>query len=462
MLTAFVAVGLSTGVLVDLAERLFGADPGAIARALGTAAIVLGTWTIARLIDAIVWQALLPRRSGHASPRLAHTMTTVLALTTGAVIASTVHYEGVSATLLTTSSVVLAIIGFAIRGVIADIFYGVVIAFEQPFQINDWLRMPDGRDGLVIEMGWWSTRLLTREEFTLIVPNSRLASGLFLNLSKPQPFLRASTRVRFSEDIDPDQAERILISAAKAVDASAKLPREPEARITDISADGIEFELCFWTPDRLARGDVRMEIQKNILRNIRVAGLRLPRRPRETWVGEINADRAAMTEATLDWLSAIAVFAPLSQDERQALADQAARTHLAPGAELLKEGAAGDSLFVVLEGVLEATVQHAERQPTMLGRLKAGDVIGEMSLLTGEARSATVTAITSAVLMRIDRQALQPVLKALPDAAEAIAVVVASRRQAGDDAINSNIEQDSHSDWRDDLLGRMRSIFRIA
>ena len=73
-----------------------------------------------------------------------------------------------------------------------------------------------------------------------------------------------------------------------------------------------------------------MEIQKNILRNIRVAGLHLPRRPRETWVGEINADRAAMTEATLDWLSAIAVFAPLSQDERQALADQAARTHLAP------------------------------------------------------------------------------------------------------------------------------------
>ena len=143
MLTAFVAVDLTTGVLVDLAERLFGTDPAAAARALGAAAIVLGSWTAARLIDAIVWQALLPRRSGHASPRLAHTMTTVLALTTGAVVASTVHYEGVSATILTTSSVVLAIIGFAIRGVIADIFYGVVIAFEQPFQINDWLRMPE-------------------------------------------------------------------------------------------------------------------------------------------------------------------------------------------------------------------------------------------------------------------------------------------------------------------------------
>jgi hypothetical protein len=53
-------------------------------------------------------------------------------------------------------------------------------------------------------------------------------------------------------------------------------------------------------------------------------------------------------------------------------------------------------------------------------------------------------------------------LQARPEAAEAIAVVVASRRQAGDAAINSNIEQESHSDWRDDLLGRMRSIFRIA
>ena len=58
MLAAFVAVGLPSGVLVDLAERLFGANPGAIARALGAAAIVLGAWTIARLIDAIVWQAL--------------------------------------------------------------------------------------------------------------------------------------------------------------------------------------------------------------------------------------------------------------------------------------------------------------------------------------------------------------------------------------------------------------------
>jgi hypothetical protein len=58
MLSAFVAVGLSTGVLVDLAVRLFGADPAAIAPALGAAAIVLGSWTIARLLDAIVWQAL--------------------------------------------------------------------------------------------------------------------------------------------------------------------------------------------------------------------------------------------------------------------------------------------------------------------------------------------------------------------------------------------------------------------
>lgn len=402
-LTAFVTVGASTGVLIDLADRVFGADLAATARALGAAAIVVAAWTIARVIDAVIWQALLPRRSCHASPRLAHTMTTVLWLTAGSVLASTLYYDGVSATLLTTSSVVLAIIGFAVRGVIADIFYGVVIAFERPFQINDWLRMPDGRDGLVIEMGWWSTRLLTREEFTLIVPNSKLASGLFFSLRKPEPFLRAATRVRFSEDIDPDQAERILISAAKAVQASAQLPREPEARITDISADGIEFEFRFWTPDRLARGDVRMEIQKNILRNIRVADLRLPRRPRETRVGEITEDRAATAEAALDWISAIAVFAPRSHDERQMLADQAARTHLDPGAELLKEGEAGDSLFVVLEGVLEATIEHSARERAALGRLKAGDA-----------------------------------------------------------AINSNIEQEDHSDWRNDLLGRMRSIFRIA
>ncbi len=411
ILTAFIASGLWTGLLVDLVVRLFDGNPNEVARGLSAALIVGAAWTAARLIDAIVWQAILPRQSGHASPRLAHTLTTVVFLTAGAVIASTVHYDGVSATLLTTSSVVLAIVGFAIRGVIADIFYGIVIAFEQPFQINDWLRMPDGRDGLVIEMGWWSTRLLTREEFTLVVPNSRLASGLFLNLSKPDPFLRASTRVRFSQDVDADQAERLLLSAAEAVPASAALPRKPEARITDISADGIEFELRFWTPDRLARGDVRMEIQKNILRNIRVAGLRLPRHQAETWIGRVDADREAAALSALDWLLVIAVFAPLTQEERRSLAENAARTHLEPGAELLREGAAGDSLFVVLEGVLEASVAHASRGRTALGRLKAGDVIGEMSLLTGEARSAAVTAVTGAVLMRIDRAALQPVFR---------------------------------------------------
>jgi hypothetical protein len=55
MLSAFVAVGLLTGVLVDLAERLFGANPPAASRALGAGAIVLTAWTIPRLIDAIVW-----------------------------------------------------------------------------------------------------------------------------------------------------------------------------------------------------------------------------------------------------------------------------------------------------------------------------------------------------------------------------------------------------------------------
>lgn len=453
------AVATSEGATRAVAAMLAMA-PASAARFAGTLAVLAGAWLAARLVDALVWRALLPRRSGHATPRLAHTLTAFAALALGGAIAATAFYDGVSASILTTSSVLLAVLGFALRGVIADIFYGVVIAFERPFQIDDWLRLADGRDGRVVEIGWWSTRLATREEFTLIVPNSALAGGVFQNFNAPSAFFRDCLRIRLSYEATPEQAERVLLAAARDVPASARVPREPVLRIVDFDASGVEYELRFWVPDRARRQEVRYLVQKAVLRNLRAAGLRVARPPMEAWLGRIREDAATHAVAAGDWLAGADVFAPLDDAERAKLEASATRIDLAPGSELLREGEPGDSLFVVIEGLLEARAAAASG-PLLLGRLHAGDVIGEMSFLTGAPRGATVTALTGAVVQKIDRAALEPVLQARPAAAEAIARIVAERRAAGATAQAAAAAAVGHSAGGADLLRRIRIAFRL-
>ena len=135
---------------------------------------------------------------------------------------------------------------------------------------------------------------------------------------------------------------------------------------------------------------------------------------------------------TREVLGSIPFFAEvLAPAELDALADNAYELTAGPGATIIREGDVGSSMVVVTDGEVTVSIakEDGKRDIATLGK---GDFIGEMSLLTGAPRAATVTAVTPVTALDIDRSAIQPLLTDNPKLFDRFAEVLEERRTALD------------------------------
>ena len=135
----------------------------------------------------------------------------------------------------------------------------------------------------------------------------------------------------------------------------------------------------------------------------------------------------------------------------------------APGETIIVEGEAGEELFIVRSG--EVRVEIGRRKRHEVARLGPGQFFGEMSLMTGEHRKASVRAVRESEILVIDREALRPVLEEAPELAETISRVLAEREEMLDEAddastsdmgVKKSVERETSV-----LLGRIRKLFSL-
>ncbi len=126
-------------------------------------------------------------------------------------------------------------------------------------------------------------------------------------------------------------------------------------------------------------------------------------------------------------LADVPMFAILAPDERHALALTARPITLGPTERLIVQGQEGGSLFVVAEGEVEVVLRREDGEDLVVDIMGKGAVVGEMSLLTGARRSATVRALDGAVVYEIGRQQYAPLLRAHPELLDVLAELMLER-----------------------------------
>jgi small-conductance mechanosensitive channel len=420
------------------------------------------TWLAVRLAELLV-RARFERVRGREVPHLLHDLVAG-GLWLAGLFGVAVQVFGMPlTTAFTTSSVVIAIVGFAVRHMIADLFYGVTLALERPFEIGDWIQIPDGSTGQVTEFTWRAVKFVTRQNLKVVVPNSTLATNQIVNYDEPDPTWRTSFRITLGYQVEPRQAERLLLSAVEQVPESAALPNPPEALIVEYELEGVVWELRFWVPDFPSGAEIRQRVHEALLRNIHYAGIRVPRQREEVLVGRLDDERAAEWAATRNWIERIELFAPLPSAERSDLQARARRLEIPRGAEIVRRNEPGASLFVLAEGALEVWLEKSE-EGSAAARMRPGDFFGEMSLLTGEPRSATVVAAVDSLVYEITQSELAPVLSRHPALPQQLAQVLAARSQADVErasARDAEASQPQATGRAAQLLSRIRACFKL-
>ena len=407
---------------------------------VGAAAWLAGGWLASRVIELVFWDRIVSARLGGPVPALLKSVGTVVVflLATGGFIGITLGYSVTG--FWATSSVVGIIVGLALQSMIADVFSGIAINVDRPFAIGDWIRVqPRGMNepltGEVVEVSWRATRLRTIDNLTHVVPNNLLGLMVVTNLSMPEPTSRFELKVCIDFSVPSDRVLRILNAAVRAVDEVLQEPA-PKARIEDVGRDGVVYHIHYWLrPDQVSPHKGRHLVSESVLHHLSAAGIALAHPKQDLHMGpmrkielDLDRDRGAL-------LKRIALFERLEADEIASIAGTMRQRRFEAGDVVIEQHAEGDSMFFVVEGLLEVLVPvDGQAEPLRVGQMAAGDFFGEMSLLTGAPRSATVRAVVATVAFEITRDDIHELITGRPEVARRISRIIAERQAEGESA----------------------------
>ena len=332
-------------------------------------------------------------------------------------------------TLIATSGAVAIVLGLALQSTLGDVFSGVALNLAKPYGIGDWLVLSNGIEGKVVETNWRATHLLTGTNDLVIVPNSDLAKARLTNLSSPERSHGVTITVRFRPSTAPSTMADVMRSVLLSSNSILAQP-EPGVQIVSLDGAAVGLELGFRVADRSLAGKAKSELFDLIFRHAKAAGLTLA-----APVDTVGAAFPEPNEVEVPFgfhttprrlLDAIPLFAPLTEDEKEALTSTMTRRTFRQGETLAEQGQVLKSLMIIRSGVVVIDRQDGARE-TELGRLAPGDCLGEGGLLMGAGELGSIKALTFVVVYEITQEGLAPLMQDRPAIADELALLLSKR-----------------------------------
>ncbi len=410
----FLSLKPSPGLLA-----LFGDD----LRGLRFVAYVPLIFAAVRLFDLLVFDLVARRRGGVSAPRL---LRDIIALTLYFVLFSWTSYVVLEFEIgrwLTTAAVLGAILGLALQETLGNLFSGIALHMEDSFELGDVIKSGD-HIGVVEGVTWRATKLRAFSGNNLVIlPNSLLARER-LEVFPRHNLNSRVVQVGVDYSTPPAVVIPVLTQAAAHVDGvSREIPCF--ARVASFGDSAMTYDIKYFTREYHRRDQIDADVKKAVWYALRrnAISIPFPIRSFQRYKPPEHEDHLLTPDQVREHLDQVDILTPLSGDARQALAVAAEVHFYSRGETIIASGTSGDSMFVVYEGTVSVAAEHQE-----VAQLGAGDVFGEMALLTGEHRTADVVALTDVTAIEISKDALQPIIKDQPDLAATITRRVMERR----------------------------------
>jgi small-conductance mechanosensitive channel/CRP-like cAMP-binding protein len=432
---------------------------------------VFGAICIIQLAAVAVFVVFLPRVGFETSRIMRDVMVLVASLVALFSIASRagLNLSG----LIATSAVLTAVIGFGLKDTLGNVIGGLSLQTDKSINIGDWIKVGDVV-GRVVDVRWRYTAVETRNWETLIVPNGVLTTEkvMVLGRRRGQP-IQWRRWVWFNVDFrtSPAEVSRVVLEAltqAPILHVAAEPP--PHVVLMDLHESYARYAARYWLTELAFDDGTDSVVRNRVYFALRRAGIPFSMPAHAVFLTEESEERAEHKdreelERRAGALERVDLFRPLTDDDRQQLARSLFYAPFVTGEVLTRQGAEAHWLYLILKGEVSVHVRSDEGLEKEVARLGAGDFFGEMSLMTGAARSATVVAVTPVECYRLDKAAFQQIIRERPAIAEPVADILA-RRRTELIAVRENLDQEAQrrhfAAARSDLLGRIRDFFGLS
>jgi small-conductance mechanosensitive channel len=394
------------------------------------------------------------------------------------------HRSGVNLSgIVATSAVVTAVLGLSLQATLANVLGGIALQIDKSISVGDWIQLQGGQQGKVKAIRWRSTLLETRNWDTVVVPNSALLGEHITVLGQREDQPRQHRMwVYFHIDyrFSPDEVIRVVDEALQAAPIT-NVAQTPQAHAicTDFTdpqgTDGVAaYAVRYWLTDLAKDDPTSSDVRVRIFTALKRAQIPLALPAHAVFVQQDDKERAERKQQQemarrVSALEAIEMLQCLSTEERLALARSMRFAPFGRGEVMTRQGAQAHWLYVLIRGEAEVrvTLPGKPGEPPLeklVSRLAAPNVFGEMGVMTGEPRTASVLASTEVECYRIDRESFHGLIKRRPELAEAISGVMARRRvelQTVRDGLDQEQKGRRVQQERHKVLAEIQSFFGL-
>jgi small-conductance mechanosensitive channel len=336
--------------------------------------------------------------------------------------------------IVATSAVITAVIGFSLQDTLGNVMGGMALQMERTIRPGDWIRIDD-LEGRVKEIRWRQTSVETRNWDTIVIPNSQLMKTKVTLVGRRSASpVQHRQWVYFAVDVKQSPTRVIeIVEAALRAEPISCVAATPEIHclITDYKNGDCIYAVRYWLTDlsqpdptdSLIRARIYAALQRaDIPLSIPTQSIRLTDEKES-----FERQRSEEMQHRVDALSNVGLFDPLTPDEKRELAAGLIDAPFVKGEAVTRQGAEAHWLYIIRQGEanVRVTVDGINQDVASLG---AGDYFGEMGMMTGEPRTATVIAKTDVKCYRLGKDVFQAVLQRRPELMEGLSKTLARRR----------------------------------
>jgi len=384
---------------------------------------------LANLVIYLLVDVYLFHRSKQETPSLVRELLSLAVYLFFAIVSLRVIFHIEISSIVTTTTVLTAAVAFAMQSTLGNVLAGFSIQIDRLMRLRTWIAVHEKNIfGQVLNVGFRYTTLRSLDNNLVMVPNSTLMQNVVTSFGNREDDNKVAVNLTVSlgYDLPPERARGLLLGILRDEDSVLADP-PPLVRLRTFAESSIDYQLKFFLQDYSERDAVSDRVYSRIWYAVAREGFSFPYPHRQVVETRYAPPFVFPVETVASGIRAVELFSMLDDGEVRQLAEKAGVRVFGPGEIVVRQNDGGDSLFLVMKGRLQALVNGIK-----VGELVEGGVFGEMSLLTGEPRKATVSAESEVTLVELSREILEPLIRRKPEIMEALGAILAHREIANE------------------------------
>jgi small-conductance mechanosensitive channel len=386
-------------------------------------------------------------------------------------------FEGEISVLLTSSAILTGILGFSMQGLLSNLIAGAVIHSSGRFHIGDWVYIGDV-NGVITQINWSDTWITTWTGNRISVPNASVLSSNVINASTPTKSARLDLSFSASYNDAPHDVRQCLLEAAMECE-HILLDPEPWAYLTSYGDFAINYELRVWVKDYSNFPHVKGEINEAVWYKFKRKGIEIPFPMSGKLLDNVLTAAARINQAApeqneeienilvdlfqSDFVKRLIPETVVPQEQLpdlfRTVASEFKRVSFTSGEYIFRQGEKDDeALYIFIEGKLAGEVRQADGKTATFAPEK-GCLLGEMSFLTGAARSATIKVTQTSHFLKVSPATMRKLVHAIPPLMDAISQLAVERTQQIEASLCKTLSQENKEQIRKSIFRRFWNVF---